>query len=187
MTEKPNHHLKLVNTAARLFQRQGYSATGVSQIIKESGTPRGSFYYYFPNGKEELANETVRHTGEEIRLILEGAFANATSFSEGVDNITNKVASWFAKSGFTAGCPITAIHLEKTPENILLTKACQLVFASWVSTVEKYASSYGHEDKAAELAEAVIISLEGAWILARAQQSKQPFLVAAKMLRSLAH
>ena len=185
MTEKPNHRSELVNTAASLFQSQGYSATGVSQIIKESKTPRGSFYYYFPNGKEELANETILHTGEEIRLILAGAFTNADSFSQGVENITNKIANWFAKSGFTAGCPITAVHLEKTPENELLTQASRFVFASWVETVEKFALHHGHADQATELAEATIISLEGAWILARATQSKRPFMIACKMVSSL--
>lgn len=185
MLEKPNNRIKLINTAARLFQLHGYSATGVSLIIRESGTPRGSFYYYFSKGKEELASETVLHAGEEIRLILENAFSDADSFPGGVDNITNKVANWFARTGFTAGCPITSVHLEQTPESILLTHACKSVFTSWIKTVEKYARSYGHEDQASELAGAVIIGLEGAWILARSQQSKKPFLVAGKMIQSI--
>lgn len=42
---------KLIVTAATLFQRQGVRATGLAEILKVSGTPKGSLYYYFPKGK----------------------------------------------------------------------------------------------------------------------------------------
>ncbi len=185
MPEKSNHRLKLIRSASKLFQHQGYSASGVSQIISESGTPRGSFYYYFPEGKEQLADETVRLTGEEIRTMLEGGFAGAKTFADGVDQVASMIADWFEKSGWQAGCPITTVHLEKTPQNTVLTKASQHVFTSWVETVQKIARQYGHDKQSSELAQALIIGLEGAWVLSRASKSKAPFYVAAKMVKML--
>jgi AcrR family transcriptional regulator len=38
---------------------QGNDATGVSEIISESGSPKGSLYYYFPQGKPQLAIQSV--------------------------------------------------------------------------------------------------------------------------------
>ena len=49
-----------IDVAADLLQRQGLRATGINQIIAESGAPRGSFYYHFPRGKDELASEALR-------------------------------------------------------------------------------------------------------------------------------
>ena len=48
MGSKMNTREKILTTAAFLFQKNGYHATGLNEIIKESGTPKGSLYYYFP-------------------------------------------------------------------------------------------------------------------------------------------
>lgn len=44
---------KIVNAAWKLFYKQGYDNTTVDEIIKESGTSKGTFYHYF-NGKDGL-------------------------------------------------------------------------------------------------------------------------------------
>ena len=46
---------KLVEAAATLFEERGYHAAGVKAILERAGAPRGSFYFHFPGGKEELA------------------------------------------------------------------------------------------------------------------------------------
>jgi TetR/AcrR family transcriptional repressor of lmrAB and yxaGH operons len=180
--------MPLLRAAAKLFQLQGYSASGVNEIIRESSSPRGSFYYYFPDGKEQLAEETVRLTGGEIKELLAASFANASSFADGVDGICAGIAQWFAASAYTKGCPITSVHLEQSPQNPRLTAVCSEVFANWVGVVEKHAHQQIPDIDAAranELAQALILSLEGAWILSRASQSKQPFFIAAKMVKGL--
>ena len=46
---------RMVEAAARLLARQGYHATGVAQVLAEAGAPRGSLYFHFPAGKEQMA------------------------------------------------------------------------------------------------------------------------------------
>ncbi|HEY9306026.1 MAG TPA: helix-turn-helix domain-containing protein, partial [Mycobacterium sp.] len=45
----------LIDTAATLFRRQGYAATGLTQILEEAGVKPGSLYHHFPQGKQQLA------------------------------------------------------------------------------------------------------------------------------------
>lgn len=50
---------QIIETTCELLEAYGYHATGLNQILTKSGTPKGSLYYYFPEGKEELTSETL--------------------------------------------------------------------------------------------------------------------------------
>jgi AcrR family transcriptional regulator len=61
-----NHNVparqKILDTASRLFHKQGYNSTGINQIIKESNVAKGGLYHIFKS-KEELCIEylNMRH------------------------------------------------------------------------------------------------------------------------------
>ena len=42
-------HTHILETAQRLFARQGYDATGVAEICTEAGISKGAFYFHFPS------------------------------------------------------------------------------------------------------------------------------------------
>lgn len=70
MKKKQDTKEIILQCATRLFQRQGYNGTGLNQIIEESGAPKGSIYYHFPNGKEEIAVESIAMMR---KMLMEGA------------------------------------------------------------------------------------------------------------------
>ena len=70
MPAKAVHRQALVETAMRLFRRQGYASTGLNQILSESQAPKGSLYYYFPGGKEALAVAAVELAGSLLKDML---------------------------------------------------------------------------------------------------------------------
>ena len=57
---------QIIEKTSELLDRQGYHATGLNQIVAESETPRGSLYYYFPAGKEELAAEAIGYKAHQM-------------------------------------------------------------------------------------------------------------------------
>lgn len=65
----------ILNTAMRLFSVNGYHATGLNEILKLSGVPKGSLYNYFPNGKEQMALEAMRRSTESRRASITELFA----------------------------------------------------------------------------------------------------------------
>ena len=55
MTDKLNSKEKTILAAAKLLRRRGYHDTALSDILEAAGSPRGSLYFHFPKGKEEIA------------------------------------------------------------------------------------------------------------------------------------
>jgi len=56
----------ILTAMARLIEKQGYHATGLNEIIRESGAPKGSVYYYFPGGKEQIGAEAILESSRMI-------------------------------------------------------------------------------------------------------------------------
>ncbi|MDQ2717139.1 MAG: TetR/AcrR family transcriptional regulator, partial [Chloroflexota bacterium] len=57
---------QIIEATCDLLEAQGYHATGLNQILAESGAPKGSLYYYFPQGKEELTAAAIDRTGKLV-------------------------------------------------------------------------------------------------------------------------
>ena len=50
---------RILDTTAELFQRYGYTGTGLKQIVANANAPFGSIYHHFPDGKAQLGGEVI--------------------------------------------------------------------------------------------------------------------------------
>ena len=182
MPRSSDARTRFVDTAAGLFQRHGYHGVGLSQIISVSGAPKGSFYHHFPGGKEELAEHTVRHAGAVIAKAIDEAFLEAASFAEGARALADRIADWFEASDWSDGCPITSIVLDTTPTSERILQATQEVFEGWLVRAAGHAERLGAEGDPRTTATRLLVALEGAWIVARVQRSREPFAQAAALV-----
>src|ERR1700693_3676029 len=67
---------RILYASAELFRRQGYAGTGLKQVVAQAGAPCGSLYHFFPEGKEQLADEVLR-TGGRFFLALYRSVSDA--------------------------------------------------------------------------------------------------------------
>jgi len=51
---------KLLDEGVLLLMEQGYHGTGLQELVRKVGVPKGSFYNYFPS-KEDFSAEVVLH------------------------------------------------------------------------------------------------------------------------------
>src|ERR1700731_3222840 len=56
----------MVRSAASLIRSRGLSATSFSDVLADSGAPRGSIYHHFPRGKQQLAGDAIQWTSERV-------------------------------------------------------------------------------------------------------------------------
>jgi AcrR family transcriptional regulator len=73
---KEAHRAKLLQTSIRLFGTQGYHATTVPRIVRESKSSTGAFYFYFRN-KDDIFASALEAIGEQLAGVLNRAVAAA--------------------------------------------------------------------------------------------------------------
>ena len=163
----------------------GLTAAGIKQVVARSRTPIGSLYHYFPEGKTQLAAEALRLHGGRGRDLLAMIFGGERPVSERVRALFGTAARGFDQSDRRRGCAIGAVTLDLSSADDALRAVCQEAFESWVDTIEQRLPWRSRKARRS-FAEMVVTTLEGAFIVSRAQQSGQPFLTAGDWLAEAA-
>jgi TetR/AcrR family transcriptional repressor of lmrAB and yxaGH operons len=177
---------QIIETTCHLIELQGYSATGLNQILAESNAPKGSLYYYFPEGKDELVEAAISHTAQIIAERLRTGLAAHEQPVQAIPAFLRDLAKHVQASGFRAGGPITAVALEAASTNERLNTACRDTYRAWQTVVKEKLLSSGYEQaRAQSLAVVTIALIEGAIILSRSERNVAPLLDAAVALERL--
>ena len=183
MKKSTKNREQLARTAMRLFRRKGYASTGLQEILDVSGVPKGSLYYYFPDGKEALAEAAVLMAGELGIETIQTLAARHRKPRTFVRAWCRQYASWMEESGFTSGSPIATTVLETVPQSERLLAASQRVLDRQIEAIANVFLADGMKRTEAKLtAQTLISALEGSLILSRIRQSKDPILNVAKLI-----
>jgi AcrR family transcriptional regulator len=173
---------RIIETSAELFRRQGYSATGVKQIVTAARAPFGSLYHFFPGGKEELAAAAVRASGELYAQLIPAVFDPAPDIVTGVRTLFELAGQHLHETGYEDACPIATVALEVSSTSETMRVACAEVFESWVALGgERFVGAGFDAATARELTIGMLSALEGAFVLARAMRDTEPLRVAGEV------
>jgi TetR/AcrR family transcriptional repressor of lmrAB and yxaGH operons len=177
----------LIETAATLFRRQGYAATGLNQILDEAGVKPGSLYHHFPQGKQQLAAAVVDNAGAGIEQLLRRFLATGRPVADIVDRWIDLLAAGLAGDQ-RDGCPIEPIATESVNASPEVRAASARAFRGWCLAIEERLRSEGWPaEEAQQVALAVISLIEGALILSRIAGDAAALKAAKPAARSLLH
>lgn len=184
----------LIDTAIRLFQRQGFYATGLSALLKAADCPKGSLYHHFPGGKTDLATACLEHLTEQVigfitsfRIKPEDGStdnkAQANSIESLIQSISKQTQAWIKQENWQAGSLFSIINHETTASETAIRKTlkgcyqriekqlCLLLKQSGLSPLQ--AQAYAQQ---------FILVYEGSLSLATAMGNKQPLQQAHALL-----
>jgi AcrR family transcriptional regulator len=166
---------RMIESAARLFQRHGYHGVSWRGLVDAAGTPWGSISHHFPGGKEELGVAAIELGSDFLASVIERCFADADAPDTAVRQWFRTTADFVRASEFRAGCPVAIVALETAPDSEALTAASRAAFERWEGLVaEKLAATGVRRGRAREVAGLVLTLLEGALLLARVHASTAP-------------
>src|SRR6201988_5511727 len=128
MPRKTDSKDRMIDSARRLFREHGYLGTALSDVVTESAAPRGSIYFHFPGGKEELATEVpLRHASDRIPQINRAAAATTTA-AELIEMFIGRERDDLVASNYREGCAVAPIVIEATPSSDPLSDASRRAF-----------------------------------------------------------
>jgi TetR/AcrR family transcriptional regulator, lmrAB and yxaGH operons repressor len=186
MPRRSDSRSKMIHAAAELFRQRGYHATAFSDVIQASGAPRGSTYFHFPGGKQELAREAIALAGDEIEQMVAAAAARCDSPGSFVRTLGDMVAGRLEGSGYRSGCAIATMVLELAPQNEDLSSDFEKVFARWREVLARQFVTWRiAPGRATDLADLVMSVFEGALVVSRAARRIDSFGTAIEALAEL--
>jgi TetR/AcrR family transcriptional repressor of lmrAB and yxaGH operons len=177
---------QIIEKTSELLERQGYHATGLNQIVAESETPRGSLYYYFPEGKEELAAEAIEYKAQYMSRHLGQQLAAYDDPVEAIYRFLLDVAGHIERLNCCGGSPMAAVALETSNHSERLRQACAGGYHQMQKLFEDKLLAGGFQPgRTHTLAATILAALEGGVILSRTEQNAQPLRLIAEEVKQL--
>lgn len=88
--DSPDTKLRILTAATRLVAKHGFNGIGLSDILKEAGVPKGSFYHWFAS-KEQLGVELLRSVGKMVIDEQKGWLSRSEMMPNAIDRLATAI------------------------------------------------------------------------------------------------
>ncbi|MDI6026925.1 TetR/AcrR family transcriptional regulator [Corticibacterium sp. UT-5YL-CI-8] len=165
--EKRQH---ILETAYRLFKRGGFHATGIDRIIAEADVAKMTMYRHFPN-KDGLITEVLDWRTARFERQLDRLAETAQTPDDKIATILDWYERWFDSPDFH-GCLFQHALAEFGEPDHVVFKAVTRQKDGLKRRMRDILAAGMPDERAASLAAALLMLLEGATLLAQMGQGK---------------
>lgn len=177
----------MLSAAVDLFSERGYEGVGIAELLARSSAPRGSLYFHFPGGKEQIGVEVVSRVGAETAARFRDLHESGVDLNTFIERVFKTTAKACKDRDFIASCPMAAIATGFGESNPKLGEAVGDAFTSWEREIAAAAEARGmNASNAAAFASAMLVAIEGAFVASKAQRSSAPHANAARAMQAFA-
>ncbi|MDT0123084.1 TetR/AcrR family transcriptional regulator [Paenibacillus sp. RRE4] len=161
----------VVPLVTEVFRELGYEGASLSKITARTRLSKGSLYYFFPGGKDEMVAEILTHIDQWfVKNIFEPLEKNEPLAA--IDHMWQEIDTYF-QSGQRI-CLIGAFALDGTRDRF--ATVIQQYFIRWIEALSAALVQTGvSKEIADQLSEEIIASIQGALVLSRALNDKSFF------------
>ena len=181
----PGTRERMLDAATTLMRRSGLSGAGINEIVRESATPKGSLYYFFPDGKQQIAGEALARYSDRVVAFIDASLSGRRSPASKVRALFGAFAARLEEGDFRHSCPAGTVCLDLDAE----MEGLRIVVAgSFDRYMEAIAAHFPMRNsrQARSFAGLLLTAIEGAYIRGRAERSSTPFREAGEWLARLA-
>jgi len=181
MVRRTDTRQRMLDSAADLFHTQGYHATGLNQLLSAGGAPKGSLYFHFPGGKEQLAAEALTISATRLRDLLRELLDKG-----GIGAVVDALGQALEASGFRRGCPIATVAVDAAADSEQIRSACADGYSGWLAVIDEYLVAQGFpEAEAHRIGTIALTAIEGGLMLAKLGHDLAPLRTVGDHLETL--
>jgi TetR/AcrR family transcriptional repressor of lmrAB and yxaGH operons len=182
MASRTDVRERMVQAGEELLSHRGYGVT-MLDVVERAEAPRGSIYYHFPKGKQELALEVAAKATRELDMLVSRTAAKVPDATAFLQRLVEHHRKRLVNSGYELGCPLMGIIATGEAETPELAGAVEHAFATWTGCIATALEGKGFTpNAAAHVANLVVSGIEGCIMVSRAQRSPASF---ADLARSI--
>jgi TetR/AcrR family transcriptional repressor of lmrAB and yxaGH operons len=177
----------MIEGAKELIRKNGFGATSFRDVWEYTNTPRGSVYFLFPGGKEELGLEVLSSVGQRLVDLSHAVGAKTRTPQTFIRAMANAIADEVEQSDFQDGCAIMNIASETSSASAALRLASADAFQNWAKAlVEEFELKGVRHDLAVRAADVLVSSIEGARVIAKTLRDRTPLERVGTLLAGIA-
>jgi len=169
----------IISAAAALMHERGVQATGIDEVLVACRCGKGQFYHYFQS-KDDLLAAVLEYQLESVLGELEDFRLDTW---RGLRAWFDRLLARQERRGFR-GCPVGSLAVELSPSTPGLQGLIAEAFARWETVLaDAFASmkrkgSLGPDAQPVLLAEAVLVAIQGGYLLSTAHLDARPMRTA---------
>ena len=169
-----------VPALAEAFREYGFEGASLSVLTKATGLGKGSLYNFFPGGKEQMAAEVIAEIDSWFERNVFAPLRDSADPGDGLRRMFDATEEYF-HSGRRV-CLVGMLALGSSRG--VFAKHVHGYFERWQSALASALRRAGGErTEAGRAAEAIVLEIQGALVLARAVNDPGVFTRALKRLR----
>jgi AcrR family transcriptional regulator len=188
--QQSNARDRILATAAELFYRNGYRATGINEVIGKASVAKATFYAHFPTKDALCLAYLKERNSEEAQEILAFVAKQKTPLDK-FYGVMDSIEGWAKRTEYR-GCQFINIVPEVPDQNSAIRAqghlhydwARELVFKLTTELIDSNKNKFGQLD-AKEITEAYMTHLAGAIALAGVYNEVWPIKSGIKAVRRL--
>ena len=176
----------ILSEAEKLFAEKGYYGLGLSELLNRCGIPKGSFYYYFPDGKIQLIQEVLEYSYQRMRSRIGEWMADEPTALSAFSHMADRLSRGVEGKRMLASMLLSMIAIESVYLDPQVNETCRRLYCDWQACYAEYLSCFGYP--AAECqpkAQAVFALIHGSLISSWTKHNPEDLQLAKLALKDI--